>query len=190
MDISRTTVTEMYEKVLYKVAECLIQINQLQAYQAAIIKSVQDRNPATGSLEEKNAFIKRKGYNIMRIAVTNENGETFQHFGRTEHFKVYDIDDSKILSSQIIDYEGLGHGALAGFTESNEIEVLICGGDQAALINTDIKLYRGVCGNTDAAVHDMLESKPEYNPDVNCNHHEHEDVQSYGSNRCLNRRCY
>ena len=37
----------------------------------------------------------------MKIAVTYENGQVFQHFGHTEEFKVYDTEDKKILSSQV-----------------------------------------------------------------------------------------
>ena len=51
----------------------------------------------------------------MKIAVTYENGEIFQHFGHTSQFKVYVVEDGKILSSEIIDTNGQGHGALAGF---------------------------------------------------------------------------
>lgn len=92
----------------------------------------------------------------MKIAVTYENGEIFQHFGHTEQFKVYDIEDGKIVSSQVVGSDGLGHGALAGFLGSNNIEVLICGGigggAQTALADAGIKLYGGVSGNADAAV--------------------------------------
>ena len=51
----------------------------------------------------------------MRIAVTYENGEIFQHFGHTEQFKLYDIENSQVVRSQIVDTNGQGHGALAGF---------------------------------------------------------------------------
>ncbi len=46
----------------------------------------------------------------MRIAVTYENGEIFQHFGHTEQFKIYDIEDNKIVKSEVIDTNGSGHG--------------------------------------------------------------------------------
>ena len=50
----------------------------------------------------------------MRIAVTYENGEIFQHFGHTEQFKVYDVENGKIMSAEVVDTNGSGHGALAG----------------------------------------------------------------------------
>ena len=38
----------------------------------------------------------------MRIAVTYENGQVFQHFGHTEEFKIYEIEDGKVISTEII----------------------------------------------------------------------------------------
>lgn len=130
----------------------------------------------------------------MRIAVTYENGEIFQHFGHTEQFKVYDIEDGKIVSSQIVGSDGLGHGALAGFLENNDIEVLICGGigggAQTALSNAGIKLYGGVSGKADAAVQAFLDGKLDYNPDVQCDHHEHKEGHGCGSHGCENHGCH
>ena len=53
----------------------------------------------------------------MKIAVTYENGNVFQHFGHSEAFKVYDVEDGKILGSQVIGSNGSGHGALAGLLD-------------------------------------------------------------------------
>ena len=50
----------------------------------------------------------------MKIAVTYDNGEIFQHFGKTESFKVYEVEDNKVVSSEVIGSNGTGHGALAG----------------------------------------------------------------------------
>lgn len=120
----------------------------------------------------------------MRIAVTFENGDIFQHFGHTEKFKVYDILDGKISSSQVVDSEGFGHGQLVGFLINNEIDVLICGGigrgAQNALANAKIRLYAGVIGNADDAVHLLLDGKLNNNPNVICNHHEHEEGHKCG----------
>ena len=83
----------------------------------------------------------------MKIAVTYENGEIFQHFGHTEQFKIYDVDNGKVMSSQVVDTNGSGHGALAGFLKALNVDMLICGGigggAQAALAEAGIKLYGG-----------------------------------------------
>jgi hypothetical protein len=65
---------------------------------------------------------------FMKIAATYENGSIFQHFGRTESFKVYEVEDGKIVSSEVIGSNGIGHGALAGLLAQQDIQVLICGG--------------------------------------------------------------
>ena len=64
----------------------------------------------------------------MRIAVTYEDGKIYQHFGHTSQGKLYDIEDGKITSTQIVETNGQGHGALSGFLSQGEVDVLICGG--------------------------------------------------------------
>lgn len=61
----------------------------------------------------------------MRIAVTYENGEIFQHFGHTEQFKLYDVEEGKIVSAQVVDSNGNGHGALAGVLSALGVDALI-----------------------------------------------------------------
>lgn len=114
----------------------------------------------------------------MRIAVTYENGNVFPHFGHTEQFKIYDIEDGKIAEAQIVTTNGSGHGALAGMLSDLKVDTLICGGigagAQAALAESGIKLYGGVSGNTDEAVKAMLAGNLSYDPQVHCGHHNHE----------------
>ena len=70
----------------------------------------------------------------MKIAVTYENGQVFQHFGHTEQFKIYTVDDENILSSEIVNTDGTGHGALADFLKERGVNVLICGGIGAGAV--------------------------------------------------------
>lgn len=103
----------------------------------------------------------------MRIAVTYENEQIFQHFGHAEQFKVYDVQEGKIIDSKIVDTNDSGHGALAGVLTALNTDVLICGGigggAQAALAAANIKLYGGVSGNADDAVAALLNGNLEYN---------------------------
>ena len=125
----------------------------------------------------------------MKIAVTYENGQIFQHFGHTEQFKVYDVDDGKIVSTTIVDTEGQGHGALAGLLKVIGADVLICGGigggAQMALAEAGIKLYGGVSGACDAAVEALLANDLGYNPNVRCDHHDHGE----GGHSCNDHGC-
>ena len=52
----------------------------------------------------------KKGEAMMRIAVTYEDGQVFQHFGHTSRMKLYDVEDGRIVKEQIADTEGSGHG--------------------------------------------------------------------------------
>lgn len=110
----------------------------------------------------------------MKIAVTYDNGEVFQHFGRTQFFKIYEVEDQKILSSEVVDSNGQGHGALAGVLAGYGVDVLICGGigggAQEALSNAGIEICAGAEGNTDAVVEAYLKGELE-NAGVTCDHH-------------------
>lgn len=125
----------------------------------------------------------------MKIAVTYENGQIFQHFGHTETFKVYEVEDGKIISSEVVSTNGSGHGALAGVLNNLHADTLICGGigggARAALDEAGIKLYGGVSGDADKAVEAFLAGTLAYNPDVTCSHHDeqHHDG-SCGSHGC------
>ena len=127
----------------------------------------------------------------MKIAVTHENGQIFQHFGHTAEFKVYEVEDGKIVSSKVMDTNGQGHGALAGLLDTIGAEILICGGigggAQMAFAEAGIKLYGGVSGSCDDAVNALLEGTLGFNPNVKCNHHDHEHGE--GSHTCGNHGC-
>ena len=120
----------------------------------------------------------------MKVAITYENGQIFQHFGHTEQFKIYDIEDGKIISSEVIDTNGQGHGALAGVLEGAKVDALICGGigmgAQMALAEAGIKLYGGVQGDADEAAQALAEGRLEYDPEAKCDHHGHEEGHECG----------
>lgn len=118
----------------------------------------------------------------MKIAVTYDNGNVFQHFGRTEFFKVYEVEDSKVVSSEVIASNGVGHGALAGLLSGQSVDVLICGGigggAQAALQEAGVELCAGASGDTDKAVEAYLRGEL-VSTGANCDHH-HEEGHSCG----------
>ena len=144
MGIARTTVTAIYESARRKAADALVNGKRL------LIRGGNYRLN-----DQRTENILEKGTNRMRIAVTYENGEIFQHFGHTEQFKLYDVEDGRIVAEQIVPTNGSGHGALAGFLKAAQADVLICGGigmgAQNALAEAGVKLYGGVSGSADAA---------------------------------------
>ncbi|MGP1508540.1 MAG: DUF134 domain-containing protein [Sphaerochaeta sp.] len=167
MGVARTTVTAIYDSARKKLAGLIVDGCRLMISggQYNLSQSI----PKS---------IAHKGDNIMRIAVTYENGDIFQHFGHTENFKFYDVKDGKITSSRVVSAEGFGHGALAGFLKQCRVDSLICGGigmgAQMALKEAGITLYGGVSGNADDAVLALVSGNLSYNPNASCSHHEHE----------------
>jgi len=132
----------------------------------------------------------------MKIAVTYENEQIFQHFGHTERFKVYEVEDGKIIFTEIIDTNGQGHGALAGLLKIVGVDVLICGGigggAQTALAEAGIKLYGGVSGACDAAVEAFIANALGYDPNVRCDHRDHEhgdNAHACGDHGCGTHNC-
>ena len=122
----------------------------------------------------------------MKIAVPFANGEVFQHFGHTEHFKLYEIEAGQVVSSQIIDTNGSGHEALAGFLADLDVSVLLCGGigsgAQAALADADIEICSGAQGDADVAVNAYLNGELK-SAGVNCDHHhDHDEGDACGGN--------
>lgn len=187
MQIARTTVQRIYESARKKLADALVDGRPLR------IEGGDFRlcNGQIAECSQQDCFKQmiyqqykiEKGEDIMRVAVTYENGQIFQHFGHTEQFKIYDVQEGKIIDSRIVDTKGSGHSALAGMLTALNADVLICGGigggARAALAAADIRLYGGVSGNADDAVTALLTGNLAYNPDIKCNHHEHQ----HGENR-------
>ena len=118
----------------------------------------------------------------MKIAVTYDNGNIFQHFGKTEFFKVYEVEDNKVISSEVIGSNGTGHGALAGLLAEQDVDVLICGGigggAQVALEEAGVELCAGAQGDVDQAVEAYLKGEL-VSTGANCDHH-HEEGHSCG----------
>lgn len=181
MGISRTTVTEMYERARNKVADCIINGKALCIaggnYElcdgSAWYCCGKECNKVHNLV--KNQDVDRKERRIMKIAVTYENGTIFPHFGHTEQFKVYTIEEGKVAGTQVVDTNGSGHGALAAVLSGLGIDTLICGGigagAQTALAEAGIQLYGGVSGSADEAVDALLAGNLAYNPQVRCGHH-------------------
>ena len=183
MNVARTTVTAIYESARRKIATALVQGKRLQI--------------AGGCCEfmpvQPPEHLMTKGSHVMRIAIPYEQGEIFQHFGHTEQFKLYDADNGTIIREQLVDTDGSGHGALAGFLQAAQADALICGGigggAQMALAEAEIQLYAGVTGSADAAAKALAAGNLEYDPDVRCDHHGQHHDGDYGHDHCTEHHC-
>ena len=181
MNVARTTVQLIYTSARRKIADVLVEGRPLR------IEGGDYRlcNGDVSSCAERNCFKQKinqmyekpKGDNNMRIAVTYEDGKIFQHFGHTQQFKVYDVQDGKIIASEVVDTNGSGHGALAGVLTAA----------------AGIQLFGGVSGDADAAVEALVTGNLVYNPNVKCNHHgehHHGEGHTCGDHGCGSHSCH
>ncbi len=125
----------------------------------------------------------------MKIAVTYEQEQIFQHFGHTGAFKVYDVENGEVIKSEVVDTNGSGHGALAGMLLHLGVDALICGGIGGGAVNAlkmvGIEIYAGVTGDCDEAVGNLLAGNLDVNAEANCSHHEyHHDGHTCGEHGC------
>lgn len=201
MDISRSTVQEIYESARRKLAACLVHAKPLRITGGSYRicgRQEHARCGLCGAPEVEHPSLSpamEKGEPSMKIAVTYENGQIFQHFGHTAQFKLYEVADGSVLRSEIVDTNGSGHGALAGFLMQHGVDTLICGGigggAQMALAQAGIRLIGGVSGDANAAVQALLSGTLGYNPDVRCSHHDHgEDAHTCGDHGCGHHSCH
>jgi len=203
MGVSRTTVTEMYERARTKIADCIVNGKTLSISGGNYALCDGSAWMSCGRKCNREEYaddiqsVDRKELGMMKIAVTYENGNIFQHFGHTQQFKVYNTLDGTVVDAQIISTNGNGHGALANLLTSLGVNVLICGGigggAQAAIAQAGIKLYGGANGSADEAVKALVTGTLKYNPDVKCNHHNHEHGESghtCGEHGCGNHNCH
>jgi len=165
MNVSRPTVTNICETARRKLADALVNEKEL-LIEGGDFDVISDNMKIAELGEEKSR---------MKIAVTYENGQVFQHFGHCENFKFYTVEDGKITGSEVVNAMGSGHGALAGFLRENGADTLICGGigggAKMALAEAGIQLFGGVSGSADAAAEALVSGGLQYNPDATCNHH-------------------
>ena len=119
----------------------------------------------------------------MKIAVSYEDGNIFQHFGHSKMFKIYEIDGQNIVDTKIIEAQGSGHSALATMLDDINVDALVCGGigngAMEALVQMGIEVCSGVSGDADEAVAEYLNGSLE-SQGVNCDHHNNGEEHSCG----------
>lgn len=191
MQVARTTAQAIYNTARAKIATALVEGMPLriEGGDYRLCEGKEDVCHCGGCQRHRYGDqFQEKGEKQMRIAVTYEDGNIFQHFGHSEQFKFYDVEEGKIVNTQVVDTNGQGHGALAGFLTGADVDVLICGGigggAQNALAQAGIQLYGGVAGSCDAAVEALLANNLGYNPNVQCSHHGHGEGHSCGGHSC------
>lgn len=190
MDISRTTVTEIYESARFKISDCIVNGKQLSISGGSYRICDGSQSVCYGKTCRKSEQNSKQNIVInadkpVKIAVTYDNGAIFPHFGHTGQFKVYEADKGIIKNSEVIDAEVNGHEGLTGLLSESGVDVLICGGigggAQRALADAGIKIYGGVSGNADEAVRSLINGTIEYSSGLPCVSHSREAGSGCGN---------
>ena len=129
----------------------------------------------------------------MRIAVTCENDQVFQHFGHTPGFAVFEVSGLTIVKESRLSSGESGHGALAALLAGEKVDLLICGGIGGgavnALANAGIEVVGGAQGNVRDVVEAMLQGNLQLRSDFRCQGHDHGEGHDCGSHSCGNHSC-
>ena len=124
----------------------------------------------------------------MRYAITCEHNEVFQHFGKTPAFMFVDIEDDRIVKSELVETQGKGHGALAGFLKEQGTNVVVCGGigegARTALASMDIQLISGAKGSLDGIKVALINHSLKDDPSGMCHHHHADEAHTCGHHDC------
>lgn len=198
MNVARTTVQQIYASARKKLADAIVYGLPIKIAGGDFqLCDGQNKHCGNDRCYKEKYTAEAKGENTMRIAVTYENGMIFQHFGHTQQFKLYDVQDGKVTACRVIDTNGQGHGALAGILAAVGADVLICGGigggAKTALANAGVKLYGGVSGDADKAVAAFIAGTLNFNANVQCNHHgehHHGEGHNCGEHSCGEHKCH
>lgn len=177
MGIARATVAAICSRAHRKVANALVNGRAL---------SIEGGNIAYSPITTTTAAWPAKEVSTMRVATTYDNGNIFMHFGRSEQFKIYDIQDGKVLNEQVVGTGGTGHGALVGLLTNGGVDTLICGGIGGGAINAltqaGITVYAGAQGSSDACVEALIAGTLAQTGEATCgcHVHDHEHTHEHG----------
>ena len=178
MGVARATVAAVYARARHAIADALVNGKGITIGGGSVTFAPAAAHGKLWPSKEKES--------MMRIAVTYENGNVFPHFGRTESFKLYDVEGGKVVSSEVVGTNGVSHGALAGLLAANAVDVLICGGlgggALAALQQAGVTVYGGTQGPADDVVETFLAGSLQQTASASCHAHDHEG--SCGNGGC------
>ena len=209
MGVARTTAQAIYSSARLKLAQCLVKGIELSISGGTYVlnegsvpgcrcghcckrrypeEEASRKTDQGGTETDWKKVLPGERSSNMKIAVTFDNGEVYQHFGHTEQFRIYDIENNRVKSAATVDTNGNGHGALADMLKRMSVDTLICGGigggAKRALEEAGIALYGGVLGNADKAVESLLKGELEYDSDTECSHHGEHHGEDCGHHGC------
>jgi predicted DNA-binding protein (UPF0251 family)/predicted Fe-Mo cluster-binding NifX family protein len=166
MEVSRQTLQNLLRSARQKVARALVEVLPLYIRDGHYKFTKKESEPKINRSEE------------MKIAVTCFQDEVFAHFGRTPEFAVFQTENGKIVKEERVAAPAEGHGALAGFLLSQNVDTLICGGigggANNALRTAGIEVFAGATGKVREQVESLLAGHLPKTGEANCDHSDNE----------------
>jgi Uncharacterized conserved protein len=109
------------------------------------------------------------------IAIPFENGQIFQHFGKSKAFKIYTIEDGRLTNAEVRETDGVGHDTLGLWLVQQGVDAVICGGigpgAMGVLAAAGIAAMTGVEGPADDAIASFIDGSLSASASPNCDHH-------------------
>jgi predicted Fe-Mo cluster-binding NifX family protein len=97
---------------------------------------------------------------IMRLAISTENGMVAAHFGRCPQYTLVDIQDGAEIRREIVENPGHAPGAIPKFLSEKGCDLIIAGGmgrrAQQYFQQFDIDWITGVQGDVDTVIDDFI----------------------------------
>lgn len=101
----------------------------------------------------------------MKIAMPQQDGVLFEHFGRAKEFVIYTVTDLDPVTSEVIAPEDLSHEAVARALKEHGVEVVLCASigehARAALEGEHMLVFSGITGGTDDVLERFLQGELE-----------------------------
>ena len=99
----------------------------------------------------------------IKIAISTDNGEVSEHFGRCPEFTIVEIEDNKVIKKEVIENPGHKTGFLPKFFKEQGVKLVIAGGAgfraQQFFNEFGIELLAGVQGKIDDVIDKVLKGK-------------------------------
>ncbi|MEA2103599.1 MAG: NifB/NifX family molybdenum-iron cluster-binding protein [Candidatus Cloacimonadota bacterium] len=111
----------------------------------------------------------------MRIAISTENGQVGQHFGRCAQYTIVDIENKKMIDKKVISNPGHAPGAIPKFLNEKGCDIIVTGGmgkkAQDFFIQFGLDYIIGVQGKIEDVIRDYLNDTLEIG-ESSCDHGE------------------
>ncbi len=99
----------------------------------------------------------------MKFAISTDNGNVSEHFGRCPEFTMVDVNEGKITGKKTIANPGHHPGFLPKFMAEQGVNAMIAGGMGQNAVSLfageKIEVFLGITGKVDGVIKDIIEGR-------------------------------